>query len=468
MGHKNSKSSFDVNMAKKLVKLCLSNDILYGKYLTPILKLDDSNFEELFIGNSDINYNIGTKEEFMHLVLKFEDYNKIMYNFYKDKSKHKDLSNLWKGNISIISLCDLSYNELTRKLDNMLISTNFKYELINLLRKTTESQSESIFGYLQNKGSYIYHLLSFAKNEEKSLNINSEGNSQNCNQSYISNLHGIFEKIITCSLPFIKEYLNGLENLDPLSKNELKKDMKINSKLKNMILKMFEKKNSNSYIHTKLLDLINDFKYKETIENLFENAKNKVFCNPLFNICYLALSFLNLIDNIKSYTNTINEYKNKRKIFSRELSNIFSDFERHRDELNILDLDNTKESLEKIREIHSKIYSDKMRLANLINQIKTNISNKKNQKKKNGIDIAIGCVGILVGIVGLAFPSGIGYKLCAGGGVLLNSVSICYKSKEIVEINKELDAYIKMYNQGLEKEKEIDNLLREIEKKYNI
>lgn len=465
MGQKKSKSTFNIKSAKKLVELCLSEDFLYKDYLTAIKSLNDYQFENLFMGNIESNYNIsdtGTKGKFSDLVIKFEDYKTIMYNFYENKKRHKELASLWKKNISITNLC--SSNDLEKQLDNMGISVEFKYELKELLQKTIEYKSESILDFIKRKGKYIYALLSFSKNEEKKLNTNSQNDSNNI---YSSNMFNMIEMVIIGCLPYIKEYLKSIPNLEPLSKKELEsKDNNLNKKIKNVILKAFQKDNSNSYIHRKLLDLVKDFKYEAELGRFFDVAKN-TYSNSLFSIIHLALSFLSLNESVNSFSCTINEYKQKRIEFSREFSNIISDFELHKKEIGILEFSNIKESQAKIKEVHDKIYKDKMRLKELVKQITNAIENKKDKKKKDKFRIGLNCVFVLSSIVGIAITTG-PLAFLYGGSLASNIASIGFNAAEIKELNKEIKKYSEMYSEALDKEKEIDSFLQEIKRKYNI
>ena len=394
----------------------------------------------------------------MHLVYKFEDYSKIMYNWHRDKSKYNQIVLLWKSNISISNLYDLSKDEIEIELNDLGLSKEFKYELINFLNTTIESKSSGILEYFKEKLKPIYSIILFAKNEQKSLKIN------NNNNLYSENLFNIIEGLIMSSLPFIKHYLENIPDLDPLTKSELSKES--SSILKKIVLKIFQKNESNSYIHNKLLKITKDFKCGKEISSFLEKVKG-FYSHPMIQICHVALSFLNLIQSIKTFKENKQDFKIQSKEFSRELSKICSDFEEHKKEIGHLDLLELRESAQRIREVHKKILSDKNKLRILIEKIRKKISEKESEKSKSGVSIAIGCLGAISSIFGAVFTGGASIILYAGAAVI-NGAAIGVHAANIAQINENIEVYNKMLIEGIHKEEEINVLLDQIRIKYNI
>ena len=85
---------------------------------------------------------------------------------------------------------------------------------------------------------------------------------------------------------------------------------------------------------------------------------------------------MNLVKSINSFNECRNDFKKNIKIFSRELSQICSDFLKHKEELPNLDIYQTEESIKKIREIDEKILYDKFRLIEMRKQLEKIISKK--------------------------------------------------------------------------------------------
>jgi superfamily II DNA helicase RecQ len=258
--------------------------------------------------------------------------------------------------------------------------------------------------------------------------------------------------------------LEQIPDLDPLSKSEVTKES--SSLLKKVILKIFKKNESNSYIHKELLDITKDFKYGKEI-NLLLNKVKGFYSSPIVQICHLALSFLNLVNSIKTFKENKQDFKIFGKQFSRELSNICSDFEEHKREIGLLNLSKIRESTQRIREVHEKILSDKNRLSNLIERIRKKISEKESEKKKGGVAIALGCLGVLSSIIGAVFTGGASLIIYTGAAVL-NGAAIGIHSANIIEINENIEVYNNMLIKGIDKEKEINILLDKIRIEYNI
>ena len=90
----------------------------------------------------------------------------------------------------------------------------------------------------------------------------------------------------------------------------------------------------------------------------------------MFTLIHLIISFLNLLKSIEIFIDCRNEFKNDKKIYSRKLSQIYSDFLRHKEELKILDLNQAEDAIKIIENIHKKILNDKQNIQNLISQKK--------------------------------------------------------------------------------------------------
>ena len=111
---------FDFNKARKLVQLLLSEDNLYKNSLEPILLFDEEQLENLFLGNDEYKnypyYIITDKIQFKNLLLKFEDFNDILFQWYRDESKYDNLIKLWRSKLCLYKLKDISDYELENKL----------------------------------------------------------------------------------------------------------------------------------------------------------------------------------------------------------------------------------------------------------------------------------------------------------------------------------------------------------------
>ena len=110
-------NQIEIGKAKFLVELCLSEDILYSKFLKSIQKLDDYSFEQLFKGNTKLNYNnIEKNKDFLNLLYKFEDYSQILYELHHKDKLYNEIIFLWKENIPISKFYELSEIEREKEL----------------------------------------------------------------------------------------------------------------------------------------------------------------------------------------------------------------------------------------------------------------------------------------------------------------------------------------------------------------
>lgn len=152
-------NQFEIGKAKLLVELCLSEDILYSKFLKSIQKLDDYSFEQLFKGNMKLNYkNIEKNKDFLNLLYKFEDYSPILYELHHKDKLYDEIIFLWKENIPISKFYELSEEEREKGLlkfkqtkNKSGLSYGFICELLYIFRRTNNSRTEETYLDLINK-----------------------------------------------------------------------------------------------------------------------------------------------------------------------------------------------------------------------------------------------------------------------------------------------------------------------------
>ena len=439
MGLKNSKYEIDISKAKALVRKCLTEDFFYQEYLNNIMKLDKYHFKELFKGNTKLDYINNKSFIFSLLLQKFEQFNKILYNFHKDESSYNEVALLWKSDINISSLYNLSYEEFDQKLNDINLSLKFKGKLKQILDNTIEAKASEIVKNMKEEHNFLYRLFLKIKNEKEKLDTN--GNMDN-NGLYSNNLYNILNGLVYSSFPLIQIFLSKIPNLEPLSKSEIKTE--ITSKLKDEIIKEYAKQEKNSYIHEKLIDFVKDFKNGDFIQKCLNGVKN-FYSSPLICLAHIALGILNLINSIKNFNHYRTKFKQDKTNFSREFSKIISDFEIHKNEIGILKLN--KESIEKIREVHDKIKSDLTKLRNFISKIKNEMKKIKENRSDHGIVIATNVIGFLSSLVGAAFTGGATLFVYLGAAAL-NGAAIGINSAVVCEMNEQLDFYEKLLKEG--------------------
>ena len=144
---------FDFHRARKIVKLCLSKDNLYGKFLDYVLSFNKEQFENLFQGNEDYKkypyLDPIKKVEFNYLLMRFEDYNSLLFEWYKDESKYDNIVKLWNSKLCISKLKDESDAQINERLKYLNISDvdNFISDFKDLVNNSIESKSSDIKNY---------------------------------------------------------------------------------------------------------------------------------------------------------------------------------------------------------------------------------------------------------------------------------------------------------------------------------
>ncbi len=143
---------FELNFekARKIVELCLSKDNLYGKFWNYISSFNQEQFKNLFQGNLDYKNYPELEEiekiEFKFLLMRFEDYFSILFEWYQDESKYNNIVKLWNSKLCIYKLKDNSNTEIKSILQNLGISDtdNFLFELRPIINNSKESKSNNI------------------------------------------------------------------------------------------------------------------------------------------------------------------------------------------------------------------------------------------------------------------------------------------------------------------------------------
>ena len=135
--------SYEENVARQLVYTLLEEDINFYKILIPEIKsLDSEDFEKLFNGDTSYDYKSCKKNKLKRLALKFYEFQIIIEQWYRDKSKHKYIKDLWINNPNLNLLIgkekEAIYNILNKNLNDFSSWDNeIKESLFNLINQTT-------------------------------------------------------------------------------------------------------------------------------------------------------------------------------------------------------------------------------------------------------------------------------------------------------------------------------------------
>lgn len=90
----------DINKKRKLAEFLISSDInIFKRHLEEVRQLNDKEFNELFEGNTDFNFNVENKKNFKQLVQKFEDNKELTIQYYNNEKYYEYVLLIWKKNI---------------------------------------------------------------------------------------------------------------------------------------------------------------------------------------------------------------------------------------------------------------------------------------------------------------------------------------------------------------------------------
>ena len=453
-----------------------------------ILLFNDEQFEHLFQGDDEYkNYPyhiIPDKQNFTELLWKFEDFNSLLYEWYEDESKYDIFKNLWKSGLCIYKLSKNSVSELKEKLEkeahikileeqleneenitmseeklekeahiimseeqleneeNITMSEEDFFEFKNLIgNRTIATKASDIKNYLKLEEEYFVTLVQTI-NEYKEY---FEKSNIDNNKVISKNLDNISNKLIEESLPLIKDYINEkYPNLNASAKIQL--ETKMQKRLRNELLKeiVHDKGKTKNEVGFKIVSTLTEVINQAKVMNKFIKAPG------VEESIYLATSFLNLATSIKTYYDDIYEYDENNKKYTEKLERVHNNFEKHKNELDLLDVNDYEGSLKKLYIIGNKIDQDKKDCSNIIKEIENEEKTAGDKEKKSKIaTITSTGIATVIGIGTVIFTAGIGAVIGAvGAGV--NAVACGINVARFVKLLNQL----KKYKDTKEKERE--------------
>ena len=460
----------DLIKARKLVKLLLCDDDLYKDSLNSILFFTDEEFKNLFKGN--INYknypynNIQDKVEFKNLLLKFEDFNSLLYEWYTDESKYDNLIKLWNSKLSVCELNKSNDDELMNQLEQLGIEDmeDFIVDFTTVMNSTLESKAGDIRNYLKDEFVDFYSLITTAKEYKKDPILSNQENKE----IFAPKLQDLFGKLVEESFPLVKDFITkNFLNLNKLSKIQLKSEMM--NKLKKEIITKIEGDQSiftNGLGYENLSKLVSLFKNGGIVNKILEQTKMH-FNNPTVAVAQLAMSFYNLSVSVKTYYTNKRDGEAKIQKFKDKMDKIDRDFERYKNEIKSLDLNNYKESMKNIVNIGKKIYQVKEEIQEVINNLENLEKETTEKSKKSGLAKVASCGGGL-------FVSGIGFVVTGGVfagiyavGAIASGVAMAVEIANFRQIKKHLQVFGDMKKKENLKYKEIEKELADLNVKFN-
>ena len=493
---------FDEDKARKLVYLLLSNDIVNKKLIPEIKALNSEAFEKLFQGiqfktnendEDGYNYNVKNKKAFKKLLNKFDNFYVILDAWYKDKKYYQYLNKLWSKYISIENLICNDDKETVNKIEMILKQNEIDYpswpndiknEFLILVKSTEDTRIMELKKEIDNKFSefntIIDELILFQNKCKDKPDI----------KNYEINTNNMITTVLgTIMLPIALASSEGLEAIDIKQIKSVKRllvDEDIEDKFSPEKISYYVDKFARK-IKGESGTKIHNLKFEQTfresnynfyrgkleaevrctngkIDNLNISQKAKAFLKNKW-VCglHMILSFLNLAWSVYELTQTYKGFKVVKE-YEKELNEIRTSFNIHKNEIGILPDDFTEARI-KIMEVKDKIREDQLRLRKLIEKIMKSIASQESQKTKAKAQfvgsLALGVFGAIGGITTCN-----GTAVIYGISTVANVISAVSSGTNIIMSEKILktlrDLLEKAFDLNKEIEDEIEALITEL------
>jgi hypothetical protein len=456
---------FNIYKAREVVNLCLTNDCeYYHQYLYKILSFDDEDFQSLFegsVGDDEMKqdlcerYDITNTKGFFQLIAKFENFQTILYQWYKNPKYYTYLIDLWKEfpNMNILKYI----YEDEEKLEKELRAIDYSY----WDDKIKKDFKECVAGSAEVQSCQIKNYISQYP-EAKTLIDYSIKYKNNLKNYYENGMDDMKSNIKNFVQNFLKDLTKDYKNMIPTNKKQqvkgsssLKKS--INDRIQKFIFEDFEEENqTNSYSFIdfervkevserlkdgKLLTILQD-----TVNNTFNTSLN------LLGGINVGLGILQFVSSVHELYKCFLEHDEQDDKFKEELYQIQKRFEEHRN-IGILPNDYDKSILIIYKAIED-LKVDRDDLISLIYRIDNAISEKKSVKRRSIFKIIknVAKVGICAaGVVMTGGAAAIGFGIAGAA----HGIRIICHSKRLHDAKKS----IKNYKQTLQKAIELEEII---------
>lgn len=473
--------SFDELKARKLINFLLEYDIkIYKKLVPEINKLDSEAIEKLFNGDADYDFNVKNQKIFKKLLDKFENFQNILEQWYKDEKYYEYIKILWSKYPCIEDLKDSKMEEIEEKMESYLIDfknwpQEIKEELKKLIDQTSDTRVFELKKEIDNKycqiSSILKELVSIKsvskqwKDEKKLISINANNLFMNLIE-YICIPIGIYglgskwygEVIQDKEKRYLAKQLCNEYKCSKATSDYLV-EQSINDIKSNNFCGNYELPLNNQY------DDVVEFNCNNgKLDNLGTLKKFKTFFknNYVWGI-HAGLSFINLFWSIHELRQTFKE-ADKIKGYETKLNNIIMAFKSHQELIGILP-DNFNEATKHIKYILSLIKEDQKNLSDLIQEIikRIEIQNSQKDKSVKGIFSSLGL--LVFGVVGGVVTGG-GTAIIYGVSSLANVISLAVNSKNYTESSNYLKQYHELLKKAMDEkskmEKQYDELVAKL------
>jgi len=453
----------DFRIARKHVKLLLAENKLYKKAVNYVIFFTDEEFENLFKGNLDFKKypyrNIPDKDQFWKLLLKFEDFNEVLYEFYKDENKYDDLIRVFDCNICISKLSELSVSELEEQLKEYELTEldDFITECLSVINNSTNKKAVDIRNYLRDEFTDFYSLIQVTNDYKKEFDKSEIQNKE----VMTINLDNIAHKLIEKSMPLVKDYIaKKYPNLNILSKIELKSGML--NRLKTALFDEINKDNSQDpkkVCFNVVKNIVNSFQNGNSTSKIFNQLETG-------SITMVATSFLNLATSVMTYYDDKIKYDEMNKKYTHKLEELHNEFEMLKNQIGILDLDNYEESMAKIIQIAKNMDLKKQEISIVIRNLEKDVQETKDKNTGSTLKrVASSAVGAVSFTVAALSTSGFAVIPLVAGAVS-SAIECGVNIKKLKDLKDQLDKFGKTKEGESKFFQEVDEQIEILRKEY--
>ena len=450
----------ELRNAKKLTKLFLSEQesFEYRKFASIINNFRPKDFKKLFEGqfeydnDDEINdfctkYNIEDIKGFKLLILKFQNFQMILSEWYEDVTKHEYLRKLWLLYPTIYQLKDKDEEELEKELSQINYSDwdkNDKKIFKQCIENSPEIKAIQYNNYIEESieefGILISNCVQF-NNSFKDYKDMEEYRKENNN--FIKNLLKKGLKIKNNVCDKINTFKDAIENRT------------INCIMKKAISKFQEIRTTNGYFE-KIISLL---KGQKIADFICENNALLSGIETSLTFFELGCRFLDLIDCFRELGKTDDPY------FNCKLRAINENFEMHKREIKYI-TGNDEEDLKLILSIIEKIKQDRDDIIQLIREVDEEKNKEVKERDKNVFKIVKGSITTAFCIfAGTFFTGGLSTFVGVAGGIN-NAFKAFQSGTKLIGNIEKIKYYEKLLIGLIEKQNEIEKEINALKNMY--
>ena len=495
----------DISQKRKMAEYLLSNDYgIFKRHTHEVKNLNDEDFNELFEGNTEYNYNVSNKKDFNQIAQKFDDNKELVMEYYDKEKYYEWVLQIWRPNILYQLKMENDDEKQARlkkhKIDISKWDDTFREYFTTIIDKSPiKSMAERMRNYIAADYGTFDELI---KNVRKSRKNIEKKEKTRCNENIGINLDSSMESIIKDFVPkFLKSISNEIGNF-PKNFKEKEKEKAFNTieetvwwseskkkKLIEQVKNIYEKdSSSNSGIFSEseefeeLKNLSKKFN-EENLDDIFlfdddegdedvlefkgltaqEKAKT-VLGNKTIKHAILGLSMANLGYSVGHLCQTFMTSKGME--FSKKFEEIKNNFEKHQKAVNILDFDSdVDKALKLVGEWGANFEEDLEAVQNLMKEIEEQINNTKNEKNKTTLNIIGSITGAAIGTLGFMVTEGEDRFEYATSS-FANIVSLCANCSDYALLINEIKKIEEIQRRASDLEKEIIKEIDKLKKKF--